>query len=89
MIVNIVASPVCEPHKFFGVKIISHCGDVLKIYGCRLSSMGARTTFPSKLTLMQNYLEDARKFCVSKNWEIESQVIEQPISWDKLDELLG
>lgn len=89
MIVSIVASPVCEPHKFFGVRIISHRGEVLKFYGGALSAMGARTKFPSKLTLMQNYLEEARNFCVDKNWEIQSQVIEQPITWDKLDELLG
>lgn len=89
MIVKLVASPFCEAHRFFGVRIISHNGDVLKLYGCTLSSLGARTTFPSKLTLMQNYLDQARKFCAAKEWEIQSQVIEQPITWDKLSELLG
>lgn len=89
MIVSIVASPSCQQHRFFGVRIISFKGEVLKIYGGALSPLGARTKFPTKRTVMQNYLEEAINFCASKGWEIQSQVIEQPITWDKLDELLG
>ena len=94
MIVNLIISPDCKPHRFFGIRIISFLGEEKMVYGYRLSPLRAgilnsKTAFPTKQTRMLNYYEEALKFCASQGWEIESQVIEQPITWDKLDELLG